>query len=203
MQSVLHFHCDDSWVVLLVTICSSSAVQIWSCSFTHLPSELIWRFRCGSHRYNWETDLLKDDFGACNTIIIIYVNWMYGIFSVGKFTQVIYLGIIWDTCTLLEYFHFMLLHTLTWLEILYFLLHYIYLTAFVASYFSDEDLTQWIISQVFKIHNVKDFKFQKSENIFVYQNFFLLSSPVLMTPQIYLVTFWRGLTPRLGTTWLN
>ena len=35
--------------------------------------------------------------------------------------------------------------------------------------------------------------------------FFLLSSPInhLMTPQIYLVTLWRGPTPRLGTTGLN
>ncbi len=35
--------------------------------------------------------------------------------------------------------------------------------------------------------------------------FFLLSSPInhLTTPQIYLVTLWRGPTPRLGTTGLN
>ncbi len=44
----------------------------------------------------------------------------------------------------------------------------------------------------------------KTENRFVYQKFFLLSSPIndLTTPQISQVTLWGGPTPWLGTTGL-
>ena len=131
---------------------------------THLPSELIWLFRCGSHSYNWETDLLKEDFGLSNRKDNNNL-WKLNVWNIqwwkSTFTQVMYLSIILRylcfTWVFLfyatSYFNFITFQG----EILYFLLHYIYLIAVVTSYFSGEDLTQWIIKQMFKIqHIVKD-----------------------------------------------
>ncbi len=49
-------------------------------------------------------------------------------------------------------------------------------------------------------------KIKRKEHKFVHQNIvFLLFYPInhLMTPQIYLTSLWRGLSPKLGTTELN